>query len=301
VDGRTVRVTNTDVRLVPGFTMSAPHGRPLPPPDSRGPLLSWLLTVLAPMNRTRVKQLLKHGTIQVNGVPVTRHDHELAPGDRVTVGRAEPPDLLPVVYEDNALLVVDKPAGLLTVATASEKDDTAFRHVAAMRPDRPAVVHRIDRDTSGLLLFAKLPEVRDRLQADWDKVEKTYLAVVEGTPRPPAGRVDNFLTERKTLRVTASAVPWPGAKRAVSRYRVLRAGATVSLVEVVIETGRKHQIRVHLTGLGCPVVGDKTYGASTNPAKRLGLHAHRLAFDHPLTGNRIVVESPLPATLARIV
>jgi 23S rRNA pseudouridine1911/1915/1917 synthase len=253
------------------------------------------------MNRTRVKQLLTHGAVRVNGVPVTRHDHELAPCDHVTVGRAEPADPLPVVYEDDALLVVAKPAGLLTVATAAEKDDTAFRHVAAMRPGRPSVVHRLDRETSGLLLFAKSPVVRDRLQADWDRVEKTYLAVVEGTPRPPTGRVDNFLTERKTLRVTAGVVPWPGAKRAVSRYRVLKTGPRYSLVEVAIETGRKHQVRVHLTGLGCPVVGDKTYGAATNPAKRLGLHAHRLAFDHPITGERVVVESPLPAELERLI
>src|SRR5262245_48058800 len=228
--------------------MPAPFGRPLPPPDSRGPLLPWLMTALAPTNRTRVKQLLKHGAVRVNGVSVTRHDHELTPGDRVSVGRPDSPDPLPVVYEDDVILVVDKPAGLLTVATGAEKDATAFRRLAAVLPARPAVVHRLDRETSGLLLFAKVPAVRDRLQRDWDRVEKTYLAVVEGTPRPPTGRVDNFLTERKSLRVMASATHWPGAKRAVSRYRVLRAGPRYALVEVVIETGRKHQVRVHLVG-----------------------------------------------------
>jgi 23S rRNA pseudouridine1911/1915/1917 synthase len=286
-----------------GFAMPAPFGRPLSPVDSRAPLLPWLLAALAPTSRTRVKQLLTHGAIHVNGVVVTRHDHVLEPGDRVTIDRqtASTRPTLPIVYEDDSIVVVDKPAGLLTVATDAEKDDTAFRRLAAILPARPAVVHRLDRETSGLLLFAKSTAIRDRLQGDWDRVEKTYLAVVEGTPRPPAGRVDNFLTERKSLRVMASATPWPGAKRAVSRYRVLNFGPRFSLVEVVIETGRKHQIRVHLTGLGCPVVGDKAYGAATNPANRIGLHAHRLAFDQPVTDKRVEVESPLPAALARIV
>ncbi|HEY2786829.1 MAG TPA: RluA family pseudouridine synthase [Fimbriiglobus sp.] len=277
-------------------------GRPLPTPVSPGPLLPWLLTALAPTPRTRVKQLLKHGAVRVNGRPVTRHDFALAPGDAVTIGgQMEPHPTVPIVYEDDAVGVVDKPAGLLTVATAAEKEDTVFRRLAAVWPARPAVVHRLDRETSGLLLFARSPEIRDRLQRAWDRVEKVYLAVVEGVPRPAEGRIENYLTEGKSLRVTASPRLRPGAKRAVSRYRTIRSGSRHSLVEVILETGRKHQIRVHLAGLGCPVIGDETYGAKTNPAHRLGLHATRLAFDHPVTGKRIVVESPLPAALARIV
>jgi 23S rRNA pseudouridine1911/1915/1917 synthase len=278
-------------------------GRPLPSPAKSGQLLPWLVTTLAPTNRTRVKQLLAHGAVRVNGVPVMRHDHPLAPGDAVTIDRHPSParPTVPVVYEDAAVVVVDKPAGLLTVATDAEKDDTAFRRLAAVLPVRPSVVHRLDRETSGLLLFAKSPAARDRLQRDWDRVEKTYLAVVLGAPRPAEGRIENYLTEGKSLRVTAGRAPRPAAKRAVSRYRVMRTGPTYSLVEVVIQTGRKHQIRVHLAGLGCPIVGDGVYGSTTDPAKRLGLHAHRLAFDHPLMGMRIVVESPLPAVLARIV
>jgi 23S rRNA pseudouridine1911/1915/1917 synthase len=277
--------------------------RTLPPVDSAGPLLPWLLTAVAPTNRTRVKQLLAGGAVHVNGKPVTRHDHPLRPGDAVTIDRRPSPPApgLPVVYEDDFFLIVDKPPGLLTVATDREKDETAFRLVAGGMPVRPAVVHRLDRETSGLLLFAKSPAIRDKLQRDWDRVEKTYLAVVEGTPRPAEGRIENFLTEDKSLRVRASATSRPDSKRAVSRFRVVRKGPRFSLVEVVIETGRKHQIRVHLAGLGCPIVGDDAYGSTANPAKRLGLHAHRLAFDHPVTGKRVVVESPLPAALARIV
>jgi 23S rRNA pseudouridine1911/1915/1917 synthase len=190
------------------------------------------------------------------------------------------------------------------VATEGEKLDTAFArlndHLRARRAGRPFVVHRLDRDTSGLLLFAKSPEVRDRLQAGWDAVEKTYLAVVEGAPEPAAGAVENFLTEGKDLRVRPTR-PGGRARRAVSRYRVAATRGRYSLVEVTLETGRKHQIRVHLAGLGCPVVGDAVYGTAADPAGRLGLHAWRLALDHPVGGRRVELRSPLPETLGRLV
>jgi 23S rRNA pseudouridine1911/1915/1917 synthase len=278
--------------------------RPLPPVTAEGPLLPWLLAALHPANRTRVKQLLRSGRVAVNGTPTTRHDHPLRPGDRVTIGPPPAVDLtragIAVVYEDDALLVIDKPPGLLTVATEGEKTDTAFArlnaHLRDRRAGRPFVVHRLDRETSGLLLFARSAAIRDRLQAGWADVSKTYLAVVEGTPDPPEGVVDNFLTEGRDLRVRAG-----GGKRAVSRYRVTAARGRHSLVEVELETGRKHQIRVHLAGLGCPVIGDTVYGAATDPAGRLGLHAWRLAFDHPVTGRRVELESPLPDRLRRVV
>jgi 23S rRNA pseudouridine1911/1915/1917 synthase len=255
------------------------------------------------MNRTKVKQLLTHGRIFVNGTATTKHDFPVKPGDTVSIDRSpvrrDPP--LKVHYEDDALIVIEKPEGLLTVATETEKIVTAFALLTTMLPARPAVVHRIDRDTSGLLLFAKSPAIRDELQGAWETVEKTYLAVVEGKPPAESGVVENFLVEEKDMSVTSSWTERPGGKKAVSRYRVRKTGPRCSLVEVVIETGRKHQIRVHLAGLGCPVVGDDRYGARHRLSTRLGLHAHRLAFLHPVTGARVVVESPLPKDLQRIV
>lgn len=278
--------------------------KPLPTPDAPGPLLPWLLNVLSPMNRTRVKQLLKHGSVAVNGEPVTQHDHALRPGDCVTVYRdgpvPKPAKAVNVVYEDDAVLVIDKPTGLLSVANETEKDDTAFTRLVARGPSRPWVVHRIDRETSGLLLFAKTREIRDRLQADWDAVVKTYLAIVEGTPEHPAGAVDNFLCEGRDLRVRQVSAG-PGAKRAITHYKVLRSRGPYSLLEIRIETGRKHQIRVHLSGLGYPITGDKMYRAATDLADRLGLHAWRLAFDHPVTGVRVELEAPLPKALKWVV
>src|SRR5579883_320355 len=162
----------------------------LPPPDEDGPLLPWLLAALAPMSRTGVKELLRDGRVAVNDTPTTRHDHPLKPGDRVTVSRDRPAPAgrtgrgIAVVYEDDDLVAIDKPPGLLAVATEAEKTDTAFARVSAEMRARGAgrlfVVHRLDRETSGLLLFARTEAARDALQADWDRVTKTYLAVVQG-------------------------------------------------------------------------------------------------------------------------
>jgi 23S rRNA pseudouridine1911/1915/1917 synthase len=292
--------------------VSQPAGRAreLPSPTADAPLLDWLLTALAPMNRTRVKQLLRSGRITVNGTSITRHDHPLHPGDRVSIAATAPAPTaggagIAIVYEDAHVIVVDKPAGLLTVATQSEKSDTAFvrlsRHLAARSAGRPFVVHRLDRDTSGLLLFARSAGVRDTLQAKWEDVTKTYLAVVEGTPHPAEGVIENYLIEGRDLRVRASKHTGRDAKRAVTRYKVRQTRGGYSLVEVELGTGRKHQIRVHLAGLSCPVAGDRVYGAATDPAGRLCLHAWRLRFEHPFTGAGVETESPLAPAVARLV
>lgn len=283
----------------------------LPAVAADAPLLAWLLATLAPMSRTKVKELLARGSVCVNGTPTTQFNHPLRPGDRVTLGPLPPRDRsladagIAIIHEDAAVIVLDKPAGLLTVATESEKADTAFArlsaHLEARDAGRPFVVHRLDRDTSGLLLFARTAAARDTLQDGWPDVTKTYLAVVQGHPRHPEGRIETFLTEGKDLRVRVCAESEPDAKRAVSRYKVLKEVGRFSLVEVELVTGRKHQIRVHLCDLGRPIIGDPLYGKAENPAGRLGLHAARLEFPHPITGELVRVESPLPAALRKVV
>lgn len=292
--------------------MTAPtDDHSLPSPTADAPLLAWLLEALRPMSRTRVKQLLRHGRVSVNGTITTRHDHPLRPGDRVAIARgiaATDRSLeeagVAIVWEDDALIVIDKPPGLLTVATAAEKIDTAFArlntHLTARQKGRPFVVHRLDRETSGLLLFARSAEVRDLLQVNWSAVTKTYLAIVEGKLPEAEGKVENFLVEGKDMRVRVGRND-KGARRAVTRYRVVATHGKYTLVEVVLETGRKHQIRVHLAGLGCPVIGDPVYGTASGPAGRLGLHAHQLTLDHPTTGERLELESLLPAVLRRVI
>lgn len=282
------------------------EGHPYPPVQSESALLPWLLAALAPMNRTRVKDLLRSGRVLVNGSSTTRHDYALLVGDRVTIAR-EPPasSNVAIVFEDEAIIVLYKQSGLLTVATEAEKEDTAFvrlaDHLKRRHAGRPFVVHRLDRGTSGLLLFARSAGIRDELQAAWDTVEKTYLAIVDGGPRQDSGTIENYLLEGKNLRMQAFDRPRDGAQRAVSRFRVLATRGPYALVEVKIETGRKHQIRVHLAGLGCPVVGDADYGAKSDPVRRLGLHASWLRFPHPVTGRSVELYSPLPPELNRLV
>lgn len=276
-------------------------------PDAETTLLTWLLQALRPTSRTRIKEWLRDGRISVNGTPVTQFDHPLKPGDRLAVSHdhrvAEP--AVPILFEDDALIAIDKPAGLLAVATEREKRDTAFARLAAHleveRAGRPYVVHRLDRETSGILLFARSPEVRDLLQKLWADVKKTYIAIVCGLPNPPSGVVENHLLEGKNLRVRAVPPTHQGASHAITRYRTVATRGAYSRVEVELVTGRKHQIRVHLAGLGCPVIGDRDYGATSDPARRLGLHAWKLAFAHPLNGKPVEIESPVPERLGRMV
>lgn len=289
--------------------MSRPTNLPAVTADAA--LLPWLLVALAPMSRTRIKELLTRGAVTVNGTATTKHNHPLKPGDRVSVGKPPVRDDslasagIRILHEDAAVIVLDKPAGLLTVATDSEKTDTAFArlaaHLEARDAGRPFVVHRLDRDTSGLLLFARTAEARDALQAGWHDLTKTYLAVVRGHPRPPEGRIENFLAEGKDLRVRICDEADPEAKKAVSLYRLLETAGPYSLVEVQLVTGRKHQIRVHLNSIRCPIIGDPLYGRADNPARRLGLHAARLEFPHPVTGDLVRIESPSPDVLRNVI
>lgn len=285
----------------------------LPTPNAEAPLLEWLLVALKPMSRSKVKNLLRHGQVLVNGESTTRHDHRLSPGDRVSISRERPMPRpqgfkqsgIAIVFEDDALIVIDKPPGLLTVATDADKTDTAFVHLNAELQARKAgqafVVHRIDRGTSGLLIFARSEKVRDTLKENWRDVEKTYVALVEGAPPRPEGVVVNYLEERRDLRVRTCEADRPEANRAISQYRLVKTRGRISRVEVKLLTGRKHQIRVHLAGLGCPVVGDRDYGAKSNPVKRIALHAWRLVLNHPVTGERLELESPLPGALTRLI
>ncbi len=279
-------------------------------PPVQGPLLPWLLASLQPMSRTRIKELLQRGQVTVNGVATTRFDYPLQFGDNVQVAHQKPlkDELakagLSILHQDEHILVVDKPAGLLTVATEGEKTRTAFAlllsHLKARKQGRPFVVHRIDRETSGLVLFARSGEVRDRLQKNWSAVTKIYLGVVEGEPRLAQGTVRSQLREAKSFRVHETRDA-EDARLAVTHYKLLNTREPYSLVEVELETGRKHQIRVHMADLGCPIIGDAVYGAKTNPANRLGLHAWRLELKHPVTAVSLTFTSPLPAVLQKLV
>jgi 23S rRNA pseudouridine1911/1915/1917 synthase len=280
------------------------------------PLLAYLFDVLG-QGRRAVKNLLKFGAVRVNGVTVRQFDYLLSPGDQVAVShlraaaashRLERAQIRPV-YEDDALIVVDKPSGLLTVATDREHADTLYVRLNEYLRGRKSagaasafVVHRLDRETSGLVLFAKSDPVRRLLQHAWPTVDKIYWAVVQGRPNANHGTITSHLIEdNNSLKVFASDRSIAGSRLAIAHYRVLKTRSDRSLVEVRLETGRKHQIRVQLASVGCPVVGDRRYGAKSDACPRLALHAGKLLLAHPLTGQPLDFTSPLPKTLQKLV
>ncbi len=269
-------------------------------------LLDFLLRSVKGLSRNSVKSLLTRGQVLVDGRAVTRHDHPLAPGQTVKITRAGAAETPPIIYEDAELVVIDKSAGLLAVATDAEKQKTAYRmltdHVRESGGGRIFVVHRLDRDTSGVLLFAKNERIKRALQDDWNSIvtERGYTAVVEGRPDEKRGVMRSWLRETKTHLVYCSATPGDGLE-AVTRYEVTAWGPAYSLLDIRLETGRKNQIRAQLRELGHPVAGDKKYGAATDPAKRLCLHAHTLALTHPFTGEELRFEAPTPGSFAALV
>lgn len=276
-------------------------------------LLSFLFACCPEVKRTKVRQWLKHGSVQVNGRSITRSNHALQTGDVVSIrtkGEVRADGPLPlrmkVVFEDASLIVIEKPENLLSMASATERAKTAYAFVTnyvrrrdPQSSDRVWIVHRLDREASGLMVFAKTEEVKRALQEDWHEAEKRYLAVVEGDPPTDHGVLTSDLDESGPFKVF-SVPPGERTRHAVTHYRVIKQVATLALIELTLETGRRNQIRVHLADAGCPIVGDRKYGAHTNPARRLGLHSSFLQFKHPLSGKLLRFESPLPLSLLRL-
>jgi 23S rRNA pseudouridine1911/1915/1917 synthase len=256
-----------------------------------GPLLEIARRALPHLPAGKVKSFLEHRQISVDGRVTSKYDFPVGRGQTVRIrlsGGSAYRSPLEIVYEDDDLLAVNKPAGLLTVATDTEKERTAFRLLKDSGADPLFVVHRLDRDTSGVLLFAKSAQMRDALQRGWDETRlREYLAVCEGVFGEKRGRRETFLSETPAHVVYSSRNG--DGKLAVTNYEVIRENAAYSMLRVVIETGRKNQIRVHMRELGHPVVGDKKYGASGNPLGRLGLHASRLEIVHPTTGKPVTI------------
>ncbi|REB06449.1 RluA family pseudouridine synthase [Sporosarcina sp. BI001-red] len=257
-------------------------------------LLPFLLQSIS-KSRNAVKSILSRGQVSVNGKPTTRHDQIVNVGDKVEImtNQAAKSDSeltgLSIMYEDDAIIVIDKEAGLLSMAAKDKKEMTAFSELStyirkANRSSRVFIVHRLDRETSGVMLFAKTEEVKKLLQDNWEESvqERGYIALVEGKVRNETGEIISWLKETRTFKVYSNPTD-NGGQKAITRYKLLQSSAQFSLLELRLETGRKNQIRVHMEEMGHPVVGDKKYGATTNPIKRLGLHAVKLTIIHPIT------------------
>jgi len=275
--------------------------------EAPAPLLDFLLSHVSGQSRNSVKHLLSRGQVLVGGVPQRQFDFPLNSGDRVTLlpPSAGPALPFPVLYEDEGLIVIDKPAGLLSVSTETEKHRTAYRILSDHLRGRDSrarlfIVHRLDRDTSGVLLFAKGEELKLRLQADWNGLtrERGYWAVVEGADLPDEGVCRSLLTENKIHRVHSTRKE--EGKEAMTHYRVISRRRDTALLDVRIDTGRKNQIRSHLSEMGHPVLGDEKYGAQSDPLGRLALHAYVLSLTDPRSGKVLSFHAPAPAPLRRL-
>jgi len=272
---------------------------------SDGSLLDLLQARFPQASKTTLRQMLRHGRVLRDGRAVQRANLAIRAGDAIELvsATAPAPELTPpgrIVFRDAHLLAIEKPAGLLSVARDPAADDTFYRRLQAYvretsrGRERIFIVHRLDREASGIMLFALSAEAQEGLKRAWATTEKHYWALVEGRPPEDEGTVRSWLRENRAHRVF-SAPRSPEAKLAITHYRVRRVARAHTLLEVEIETGRKNQIRAHLSELGCPIAGDRKYGARTNPIRRLGLHAFLLAFTHPVTGERIRLRTRLPA------
>jgi 23S rRNA pseudouridine1911/1915/1917 synthase len=248
--------------------------------------------------------MLAQGRISVNGEPCQIATREIASGDVLEIGARRMgvrlPGGLAILFEDNDILIILKPAGLLTVATEEERERTVYFHLREYlqqrdRRQRLFIVHRLDKYASGVLVFAKSERVKLVLQGIFmrHEIQRKYWAIVEGRVERDQGTIRSRLAEDKSLRMHSTTGENQG-KPAVTHFRVLRRSGKVTALEVTLETGRKNQIRVHLSEMGHPIVGDRAYGSAQDPLKRLGLHAFLLGFRHPVSGEELLFRTEPP-------
>jgi len=280
--------------------------------SSRCELLPYLLSIPLGLSRKQAKDLLRFRAVTVKRMTAVRHDSQLEPGDVVTIaaGKQIPAASLEhhglkIIYLDDAVVVVDKGAGLLSMGSEGEKERTAHRilneHLKAHTKSslqQAFIVHRLDRETSGLMMFARSRPIQAVLQQNWKSVTKRYVAVVEGTPSKANGTIRDNLVESKSFKMHRVE---RGGEPAITHYRVLRTRRDRSLVELTLETGRKNQIRVQMAGMRHPIVGDRKYGATSDPARRLALHSCELKFCHPVSGASMEFRSALPSRLMALI
>jgi RluA family pseudouridine synthase len=267
-------------------------------------LLDALAALFPESSKSTLRQMLQTGRVRVNGEVEKNAKRDLEPEDAVDVAEKAVHRNLPagltVLHEDADVIVVFKSHGILTVPTERERETTVQAYLNAYLgqnkgKERIQVVHRLDRETSGVLVFAKNAYAREQLKEQFaaHTTERLYVALVEGTMDPEEGTFRSYLREMRDLKMVSVDVH-PDAKFAVTHYRTVETNGRYSLLEVKLETGRKNQIRAHLSESGHPVVGDRMYGSEINPIGRLGLHAKLLGFDHPVTRKHLVFTAPVP-------
>lgn len=213
-------------------------------------------------------------------------------------------DKLKILYEDKTLIVISKPSGLLIIGTNKESNNTLYRKVSEYvkkqhKSNKIFIVHRLDKDTSGIIVFAKTEPIKRILQRNWDKTKRKYIALVEGKINQK-DTIKNYLAETKTLRTYITNDKKIG-KLAITKYQPIKSNKEYTLLDIEILTGRKNQIRVHMESINHPIVGDKKYNSKKNPIRRMCLHATYLEFIHPITNKKVIIEDKYPNIFDKLI
>lgn len=267
-------------------------------------LLEFLLETLKGQSRNSVKSLLTNHRVAVDGAPISQYNFQLSKGDMVIISKTpihkKTRSNLPIIFENEEFIVINKPSGLLSIASDKEKGSTAYRMLTDYvqqkdKHNRIYVVHRLDEDTSGVLMVAKNEKIRDLLQENWNNLvsKRGYFAIVEGQMKEKSGTIKSYLKKNSQNMMYSSKKAGDG-QLAITHYKVIAESENYSLLDVNIDSGRKNQIRVHLGDLGHHIIGDDKYGNPSNPIKRLGLHAYELDLEHPVTHKILKFTSPMP-------
>jgi 23S rRNA pseudouridine1911/1915/1917 synthase len=278
--------------------------------DKPASLLEWLLDHVKGESKSKIKATLQNRGIKVASKTITRFDYPLKPGMKISISKNKHNNTfhsrwLKIVYEDRYLIVIEKTVGILSMAAGHSSLnvktilDQYFEETK--QHCQAHIVHRLDRDTSGLMIYAKNKETELALEENWHQTvyDRRYVAVVSGEMEEDDGTISNWLKDNKAY-VTYSSPVDNGGKYAVTHFHVLSRSADYSLVEFRLETGRKNQIRVHTADMGHPVCGDIKYGNGSNPLHRLCLHAYVLCFIHPMTHERMEFQTPIPGNFRHL-
>jgi len=263
-------------------------------------LIEELSLIFPNMSNNKIRKMLTNNRIELDGLVVNKAKKEVLAGsiilvkNKINISKKINEAKLDIIYEDDTLIAVNKPNKLLSVATNKLEKDTMHSRVLDYLRSKDSkswcwIVHRLDKDTSGVMVFAKNEDVKFTLQDQFSKniVKRIYVAMVDGKPYKESGRIENYVAEGKSLIVRECKKTVKGARIAITNWEMMKHNDSHSLLELLIETGRRNQIRVHLAGIKCPVSGDKKYGSVTDPLKRLCLHAEHLIIEHPISFKKI--------------
>ncbi|MBN2722499.1 MAG: RluA family pseudouridine synthase [Deltaproteobacteria bacterium] len=265
-------------------------------------LIEFLKEIYPDSPASRIKKILSAGKVRVHGKSVTHHAHRLLPGDTIEISKSSPHTAkapFKFLYEDDFILAIEKPPGINTssadntISCASVL--TTWYQEYSNSIKKIFVIHRLDREVSGVLLFAKSEDIMEKIRGNWETTEKRYRAVLEGSPPEKSGTYTTYLAENERQRMYSASKDTPGAKKAITQYRIIRKLGKYTEVEIILHTGRKNQIRVHMKEMGCPIVGDRRYGAEGKYIRRIRLHSIMLELNHPVSGKRLKITSEIPA------